>query len=145
MEKVKEAGSIQLHERLAAMKLAIVTDTFPPDVNGVAMTLERLAAGMIGRGHEVEVIHPGISGLQGDDSRGLFSEVCVPGFTVPRYAFVKLGWPRPVFLHRRWLARRPDAIYIATEGLLGYSALRAARKLKIPVVSGYHTHFPQYL
>ena len=127
------------------MKLAIVTDTFPPDVNGVAMTLERLAAGMIGRGHEVEVIHPGVSGLRGEDHSGRFSEVCVPGFAVPRYAFVKLGWPRPVFLHRRWQARRPDAIYIATEGLLGYSALRAARKLKIPVVSGYHTHFPQYL
>ena len=127
------------------MKLAIVTDTFPPDVNGVAMTLERFAAGLIGRGHAVEVIHPGVSGLSGDDHCGGFTEVCVPGFTVPRYAFARLGWPRPVFLHRRWLTQRPDVIYLATEGLLGYSALRAARKLKIPVVSGYHTHFPQYL
>ncbi len=127
------------------MNLSIVTDTFPPDVNGVAMTLERLAAGMIGRGHTVEVIHPGVSGLRGEDPSGRFSELCVPGFTIPRYAFVRLGWPRPVFLHRRWQASRPDAIYLATEGLLGYSALRAARKLKIPVVSGYHTHFPQYL
>jgi glycosyltransferase involved in cell wall biosynthesis len=127
------------------MKLAIVTDTFPPDINGVAMTLERLAAGMIGRGHSVEVIHPGVSGLRGEDGGGRFAEVCVPGFAVPRYAFVKLGWPRPVFLHRRWQADRPDVIYLATEGLLGCSALRAARKLKIPVVSGYHTHFPQYL
>jgi glycosyltransferase involved in cell wall biosynthesis len=127
------------------MKLAIVTDTFPPDVNGVAMTLERLAAGMIGRGHAVEVIHPGVSGLRGGDGRGRFSEVCVPGFALPRYALVKLGWPRPVFLHRHWKVERPDVLYIATEGLLGYSALRAARKLKISVVSGYHTHFPQYL
>jgi glycosyltransferase involved in cell wall biosynthesis len=127
------------------MKLAIVTDTFPPDVNGVAMTLERLAAGMIGRGHHVEVIHPGLSGLNGEDHCGGFTEVCVPGFAVPRYAFARLGWPRPVFLHQRWKGERPDVIYLATEGLLGYSALRAARKLKIPVVSGYHTHFPQYL
>ena len=127
------------------MKLAIVTDTFPPDVNGVAMTLERFAAGLIGRGHAVEVIHPGVSGLSGEDRQGGFSEVCVPGFKLPRYAFARLGWPRPVFLHRRWQTQRPDVIYLATEGLLGYSALRAARKLKIPVVSGYHTHFPQYL
>lgn len=68
------------------MKLAIVTDTFPPDVNGVAMTLERFAAGLIGRGHAVEVIHPGVSGLNGDDHCGGFTEVCVPGFTVPRPA-----------------------------------------------------------
>ena len=127
------------------MKLAIVTDTFPPDVNGVAMTLERLAAGLICRGHAVEVIHPGISGLQGEAGSGGFTEVCMPGFAVPRYAFARLGWPRPVFLHKRWQGQRPDVIYLATEGLLGYSALRAARKLKIPVVSGYHTHFPQYL
>jgi glycosyltransferase involved in cell wall biosynthesis len=127
------------------MKLAIVTDTFPPDVNGVAMTLERLAAGLIGRGHAVEVIHPGISGLQGEAGGGGFTEVCMPGFAVPRYAFARLGWPRPVFLQKRWQGRRPDVIYLATEGLLGYSALRAARKLRIPVVSGYHTHFPQYL
>ncbi len=127
------------------MRLAIVTDTFPPDVNGVAMTLERLAAGMIARGHSVEVIHPGVSGPGGGGTSPEFSEVCVPGFAVPRYAFVRLGWPRPVFLSRRWRQDRPDVIYIATEGLLGCSALRAARQLKIPVVSGYHTHFPQYL
>lgn len=127
------------------MKLAIVTDTFPPDVNGVAMTLQRLASGLIGREHSVEVIHPGIQGLRGDEGGAGFAEVCVPGFAIPRYAFARIGWPRPVFLHRHWQDQRPDVIYLATEGLLGYSALRAARKLRVPVVSGYHTHFPQYL
>jgi glycosyltransferase involved in cell wall biosynthesis len=127
------------------MKLAIVTDTFPPDVNGVAMTLQRLASGLINRSHQVEVIHPGIGGLRGEVGNGGSTEVCMPGFAVPRYAFARLGWPRPVFLHKRWKADRPDVIYLATEGLLGYSALRAARILRIPVVSGYHTHFPQYL
>ncbi len=145
MEPGREKKLNHGDERHAAMKLAIVTDTFPPDINGVAMTLQRLAAGMLGRGHAVEVIHPGVSGLQADEHADRFSEVCVPGFAVPRYAFVKLGWPRPVFLHRRWQVQRPDVIYLATEGLLGFSALRAARKLGIPVVSGYHTHFPQYL
>lgn len=91
------SGVIWRNQNGEPMKLAIVTDTFPPDVNGVAMTLERFAAGLIGRGHAVEVIHPGVSGLNGEDRQGGFTEVCVPGFTVPRYAFVKLGWPRPFF------------------------------------------------
>lgn len=134
-----------MHQNSVIVKLAIVTDTFSPDVNGVAMTLERLAAGLIARGHSVEVIHPGVSELKGEDCQERFSEVCVPGFAVPRYAFARLGWPRPVFLQGRWKKNRPDVIYLATEGLLGYSALRAARKLRLPVVSGYHTHFPQYL
>lgn len=47
-------------------------------------------------------------------------------------------------LLRRWQRRRPDVLYIATEGPLGLSALRAARRLGIAVVSGFHTNFPQY-
>ena len=45
---------------------------------------------------------------------------------------------------RRWKRNRPDVLYIATEGPLGLSALRAARRLGIPVVSGFHTNFQQY-
>lgn len=129
------------------MKTAIVSDTFPPDINGVAMTLERLAAGLIAQGHEVEVIHPGLheAGTGGGSFAGSFREVCVPGFPIPRYPFARLGLPRPVFLKRRWSQWRPDAVYVATEGMLGVSAMHAARGLGIPVVSGYHTHFPQYL
>lgn len=125
------------------MRIAIVTDTFPPDVNGVAMTLERLTAGLIARGHEVEVIHPGIR--EPERRSGGFAEVCVLGFPLPRYPFARLGMPRPVYLRRRWREQRPDVIYTATEGLLALSAVHAARGLGIPVVSGYHTHFPQYL
>ena len=124
------------------MKLAIVTDTFPPDVNGVAMTLQRLAAGMMGRGHGVEVVHPG--GGEGAESGG-FREVGVRSVAVPGYGQVRLGCPGWGFLRRRWEAERPDVVYVATESLLGGAARRAAGRLGIPVVSGYHTHFPQYL
>lgn len=127
------------------MKTAIVSDTFPPDINGVAMTLERLAAGLIAQGHGVEVVHPGVNESGGPGFSDGFREVCVPGFPIPRYPFARLGLPRPVFLKRRWAHWRPDAVYVATEGMLGVSAMHAARSLGIPVVSGYHTHFPQYL
>lgn len=127
------------------MKTAIVSDTFPPDINGVAMTLERLAAGLISQGHEVEVVHPGMRETGSALFSDSFREVCVPGFPIPRYPFSRLGLPRPKFLKRRWSQWRPDAVYMATEGMLGISALHAARALGIPVVSGYHTHFPQYL
>ncbi len=124
------------------MRLTIITDTFPPDVNGVAMTLQRLAAGLLARGHEVEVIHPG----GGDGGgKGTFCEVGVASVRWPGYAQVRVGCPGWGFLRRRWEGRRPDVLYVATEGLLGGSARRAARRLGIPVVSGYHTHFPQYL
>ena len=48
-------------------------------------------------------------------------------------------------MSRQWQQQRPDAIYIATEGPLGWSALRTARRLGIPVATGFHTRFDEYL
>lgn len=127
------------------MKLSIVTDTFPPDINGVAMTLERLSAGLLARGHSVEVIRPRTHGFSNSTSQDGFSEIGLPGMILPGYPMAGIGCAPPRFFLNRWRRQRPDIIYIATEALLGFSALRAARKLKIPVVSGYHTHFPRYL
>lgn len=119
------------------MKLDIVTDTFVPDVNGVAMTLGRLTEGLRRRGHEVHVIHTGITAGTG--------ETCVAAIPLPGYKEVRVGLPRPFELRVRWMSKRPDAIYVATESLLGKSALKAARALGIPVASGFHTNFHQYM
>ncbi|MGH8043614.1 MAG: glycosyltransferase family 4 protein, partial [Stenotrophomonas sp.] len=62
-----------------------------------------------------------------------------------RYPGLRFGLPAPKRLARQWQQHRPDAIYIATEGPLGWSALRAARRLGIPVASGFHTRFDEYL
>jgi UDP-2,3-diacylglucosamine pyrophosphatase LpxH/glycosyltransferase involved in cell wall biosynthesis len=118
------------------MKIDIVTDTFVPDVNGVAMTLGRLAGGMRQRGHRVHVIHTG-------DSAGA-GETCVPALPLPGYKEVRVGIPRPFELRKRWMRKRPDAVYIATESPLGKSALKAANALGIPVATGFHTNFQQY-
>lgn len=127
------------------MKLSIVTDTFPPDINGVAMTLERLSAGLLARGHTVEVIRPRTHGFNGGSSQDGFTEIGLPGLPIPGYPMAGIGWATSRFFRRRWSRERPDVVYIATEAFLGFAALRAARKLGIRVVSGYHTHFPKYL
>ncbi len=119
------------------MKIDIVTDTFAPDVNGVAMTLGRLCAGMKRRGHRVHVIHTGESAKKG--------ESCSPSVALPGYREVRVGLPEPFKLRARWLKKRPDAIYVATESPLGKSALKAANALGIPVAAGFHTNFHQYM
>ena len=48
-------------------------------------------------------------------------------------------------IERALNAFRPDLVHIATEGPLGWATLRAAKRLGLPVVSSYHTNFPQYL
>ncbi|MES2474328.1 MAG: glycosyltransferase [Verrucomicrobiota bacterium] len=119
------------------MKIDIVTDTYAPDVNGVAMTLGRLTDGLKARGHRVHVIHTGEVAGPG--------ETCSPAMPLPGYKEVRVGLPEPFKLRARWLKKRPDAIYVATESPLGKSALKAANALGIPVASGFHTNFHQYM
>lgn len=76
---------------------------------------------------------------------GCSATVLVRGAGLPRYPGLKFGLPATATLLRRWTDSRPDAVYVATEGPLGWSALRAARKLGIPAATGFHTRFDQYM
>jgi len=118
------------------MRIEFVTDTFPPDINGVAMTLGRLTAMLRKQGHYVHVIHTGDVATD--------NETATTAFSFPGYKEVKIGLPRPLKLRKRWRKKRPDVVYVACESLMGVSAMKAARELKIPVVAGFHTNFHQY-
>ncbi|MBN6152473.1 glycosyltransferase family 1 protein [Xanthomonas sp. AmX2] len=122
------------------MRYAIVTETYPPEVNGVALTVQGLEIGLRARGHQVDVVRPRQAGDQGNDD-----PLLVRGASLPRYPGLKFGLPATRRLSRHWQAAPPDAVYIATEGPLGWSALRAARRLGIPVATGFHTRFDEYL
>ncbi len=119
------------------MRIDIVTDTFAPDVNGVAMTLGRLSDGLRRRGHIVHIIRTGGAKKAG--------ETRAASIRLPGYKEVRVGLPGPFKLRKRWLKRRPDAIYVATESPLGISAIKAAQVLGIPVAAGFHTNFHQYM
>ncbi len=127
------------------MNIALVTETFPPEVNGVAMTLSRLVDGMRARGHVVEVVRPRqkVELTSGVTDAGAFDYV-VPGVPIPFYSALRMGLPVTGQLKKRWRERRPDVVHIATEGPLGLAALRAAHLLKLPVTSSFHTNFHQY-
>jgi len=125
------------------MRYALVTETWPPEVNGVALTVHGLALGLHERGHAVEVVRPSQPAAAGGDD-GL-STLLLPGAALPRYPGLRFGLPAAGVLQRHWSRTRPDAIYVATEGPLGWSALRAARRLGIAVASGFHTRFDHYM
>ena len=122
------------------MRYAIVTETYPPEVNGVALTVQGLEQGLRKRGHDVDVVRP----RQGDADAAQDHETLVRSAQIPRYPGMRFGFPSTGVLVKQWQAQRPEAIYIATEGPLGWSAMRAAEKLGIPVASGFHTRFDEY-
>ncbi|MEZ5278178.1 MAG: glycosyltransferase family 1 protein [Opitutaceae bacterium] len=126
------------------MRLSLVTETFPPEVNGVAMTLNRLVRGLAGRGHEVSVIRPRQGSLDRPDGATPFRDIVVPGVPLPRYAGLRMGLPVYSRLMRLWMEAPPDVVHIATEGPLGWAALSAAERMGLPISSSFHTNFHQY-
>jgi glycosyltransferase involved in cell wall biosynthesis len=111
------------------MKIALITDAWQPQVNGVVTTLVELVRELTNAGHEVDVIHP-----------GRFRTRPCPG-----YAGIDLA-VRP----RRGLALmldafQPEAIHIATEGPLGWAARSYCLKRNLAFTTAFHTKFPEIL
>ena len=123
--------------------VALVTETYPPEVNGVAMTVARVAEGLRARRHRVQVVRPWQALADTARTPGL-DEVLVKGVPVPRYPHLKMGLPCTRRLVAQWRHARPDIVHIATEGPLGWSALRAAQRLGLPVTSDFRTNFQAY-
>lgn len=129
----------------AVLRIGVITETYPPEVNGVALTLSNLVRGLADLGHEVTVIRPRrrdhVTGFAGGRRVKVFP---VPGAPLPAYPDLRIGLPALKRIRRLWRAERPAVVYIATEGPLGWAAARVARELGIPAVSGYHTRFDEF-
>jgi glycosyltransferase involved in cell wall biosynthesis len=126
------------------VKLAIVTETFPPEINGVAMTFGVIASELGRRGHSVAVYRPWRRDLPDRSANPDFVQVPMPGLPIPGYPLLRMGLPAGARLRRAWSADRPDLVHVATEGPLGLSAIKAASALAIPVTSSFHTNFHAY-
>jgi len=126
------------------MKIALVTETYPPEINGVAMTIEHLAHGLIARGNEVEIVRP--RQFRGDKpaTRESYDEWLCAGMPLPGYKGLHFGITRTGALAKHWKKNRPDFVHVATEGPLGWNAIKAAKKIGVPVVSSFHTNFHSY-
>jgi glycosyltransferase involved in cell wall biosynthesis len=127
-----------------SLRIAVVTETWPPEVNGVAVTLAKLVQGLSHRNHDVQLIRPRQAKTDSNLGDSNLEEVLMRGMPIPRYPELKLGLPSKKTLVKTWTLRRPDVVHIATEGPLGWSALQAAKVLKLPVTSDFRTNFQSY-
>jgi len=122
----------------------MVTETYPPEVNGVARTMERMVEGLRARGHAIQLVRPRQGRADRAAAAPAYSELLRPGVRLPRYPQLRIGLPSGRALRKAWSRERPDIVHIATEGPLGWSALSAARSLAIPVATDFHTNFHSY-
>jgi glycosyltransferase involved in cell wall biosynthesis len=124
--------------------ICIVTETYPPEVNGVALTLSHLVKGLRERGHVVSMIRPRQRMIDTSKPPGDTSTLLVRGLPLPGYKGLQFGLPAKRTFQHSWSTNRPDAIYIATEGPLGWSAAGVAKQLGIAALSGFHTNYHSY-
>lgn len=116
------------------MKVAIVSESFLPAVNGVTNTVRHCADRLLATGHEVMIVAPG-PGLA--SYRGA-PVVRVRSVGLPGYRTFSVGLPDGA-VHKALADFRPDVVHLASPFALGYVGLRAARRLDIPTVAVYQT------
>ena len=127
------------------MRIAIVTETYPPEINGVALTVHNFVEQLALLGHQVLLTRPLQPGTTAARPAAGVREQLVRGASLPRYPGLRFGLPSGNELRRFWREERPDAVYVATEGPLGWSALSAAEAVGIPVATGFHTRFDEFV
>lgn len=126
-----------------SLRVAVVTETYPPEVNGVALSIARVVQGLHERNHAVQLIRPRQAAGEAAASAPV-DEMLTRGLPIPRYPTLRMGVPSKRALVQRWSHHRPDVVHIATEGPLGWSALQAAQHLHLPVSSDFRTNFHAY-
>lgn len=119
-----------------SMRIAVVAESYLPDVNGVARSTERVAHALLRAGHEPVVIAPEPApGSSFRDARS-FPVVRVPSKPWPKNPRFRIGLPSPR-VAEALLACEPDAAYLASPYLMGGRAASAARAARIPTVALY--------
>jgi glycosyltransferase involved in cell wall biosynthesis len=129
---------------MKSLRICVVTETYPPDINGCAKTVGKLVDGLRRRGHEVQLARLREHRHERRHRHRSYEILPLPGLPIPFYRVQRFGLPVGHYLEGIWDRNPPDVIYVATEGPLGYSAVAAAQRLHLPVVSGFHTRFDSY-
>lgn len=124
------------------VRIAYVTESFPPDVNGVANTAMRVAEHVLNRGHDLLVIAPRPARNRPAPDPG-FPVARTPSVPLPVYPGLRIGVPWPGL--RDTIERfRPDVVHLAGPFLLGAAAGQVADRLALPTVAVYATDMPAY-
>lgn len=126
------------------MRVAIFTDTYMPEVNGVARTLKRWADYLAGKGVDCKVFAPEPPGILSDagSSGNVERFASLPFFLYPE---CRLAFPGPLKLRQALREFQPDLVHVATPFNLGLCGIQYARKHGIPLIASYHTNFDHYL
>ncbi|MET7620898.1 glycosyltransferase family 1 protein [Streptomyces sp. NPDC005408] len=125
------------------MRVVIVTESFPPDVNGVAHCALQTARHLAARGHDPLVIAPAVAGADDSDRTAPCPVVRVPSLPLPGYPQVRVALPSRR-VAATIAAHRADLVHLASPFVLGVRGMAAAARLGLPAVAVYQTDLAGY-
>lgn len=125
-------------ERIKSMRIAVFTDTYLPQVNGVTKTLSRMKEYM--RRADIESIFITPASPVGDPDI-----LALPGLKFFLYPELSMALPRYFYIRQVMDDFRPQVIHLATELPVGLMGLKYALSRGCPLTASYHTNFPEYL
>ncbi|WP_433570826.1 glycosyltransferase family 4 protein [Streptomyces sp. CA-251247] len=125
------------------MRVVIITESFPPDVNGVAHCALQTARHLAARGHDPLVIAPAVAGADGSDESAPCPVVRVPSLPLPGYPQVRVALPSRK-VAATIAAHRAELVHLASPFVLGVRGMAAAAKLGLPAVAVYQTDLAGY-
>ncbi|WP_139115159.1 glycosyltransferase, partial [Acinetobacter pittii] len=142
-QKQQLSNAHSLHDLVRPrLKIAIVTETWPPEINGVALSLLQLCQGLQKQGHKILLIRPEQKAKCHDFTPE--QECLVMSQAIPKYPTLQFGWPQYLKVSKAFEKFVPDVVHIVTEGPLGLTAMQAAKAKAIPVSSGFHSPFQDF-
>ena len=126
------------------VRITVITESFPPDVNGVSNCVQRVADHLVTKGHSLQVIAPQPShSVPSNDAELGYEVVRVPSVPMPGYATFRVAAPA-VHLRAALKSHRAEVVHLAAPFLLGAGGARAARRLRLPTIAVYQTDMPSY-
>lgn len=149
--RVESQRQEQTTSHQSALNIVLVTETWLPDINGVASSMFQIVSQLHHMGHSITLIRPE---QPSDDPREaaqarrnltvVQADLRVRSLPIPHYPNLRMGLPSYRYLSRHFRQIQPDIVHIVTEGPLGLAALLAAKRHGIKVTSGYHTSFHDF-
>lgn len=123
------------------MRIAIFTDTYAPEINGVALTLERYVTHLEKQGIAYRLFVPSTK-WPATTTEKIKQSTSIPFLL---YSNCRLALPNPSYINHVLDDFKPTLIHVATPFSLGLAGLKYGKKHQIPMIASYHTHFDDYL
>jgi glycosyltransferase involved in cell wall biosynthesis len=123
------------------VRIGLVSDTYTPQVNGVTTVVRRIVSLLRAQGHEALVVAPRYPATDGPPDLRVLR---IPSLPLPLYPDIRMSLPPFRQVGDFFDAAPPDVVHVHTEGALGLAGRRYARRRGVPLVTSFHTNFPEY-